>query len=141
MESSRYLLDTCILIEFVHGNRRVIDRIMRVGFDHCAVSVVSLHELYFGAYKAKTVKQEYFEQEMVRIGMLRQRFKVLPLPEDADDYGRTKEQLQRSGKPVDEFDMLIGGQALAAGLTVVTDNVRHFGRIPGLKVENWKTIE
>ena len=44
--------------------------------------------------------------------------------------------LRASGNLVDEFDMLIGGQALTAGLIVVTDNVKHFDLMPGLKVEN-----
>ena len=38
---------------------------------------------------------------------------------------------------IDEFDMLIAGQALSEGLTVVTDNVKHFNRIEGLKIANW----
>jgi len=138
MESKRYLLDTSILIEFVHGNRSVINRIMQVGFDSCCMSVVSLQELYYGAYKAKLEKQEYFEQELVRIAMLCRRFTVLPLPEEADGYGQTKVSLQKGGMLIDEFDMLIGGHALTEGLTVITDNVKHFERIPGLEVENWK---
>lgn len=138
MENKQYLLDTCILIEFVHGNRTVIDRIMQAGFNRCCISVVSLQELYYGAYKARLKKEAYFEQEMVRIEMLRRRFTVLPLPEEADGYGQTKVSLQKNSKLIDEFDMLIGGHALTEGLTVVTDNIKHFERIPGLKVENWK---
>lgn len=138
MKNKQYLLDTCILIEFVHGNRTVIDRIMQAGFDRCCISVVSLQELYYGAYKARLKKESYFEQEMVRIGMLRRRFTVLPLPEEADGYGQIKVSLQKSSNLIDEFDMLIGGHALTEGLTVVTDNEKHFKRIYGLKIENWK---
>lgn len=137
MENKEYLLDTNILIEFVHGNRAIINRIMQAGFDRCCMSVVSLQELYYGAYKAKEKKQVYFDQEMVRIGKLRERFTVLPLPEEADGYGQIKMELRKQGSLVDEFDMLIGGHALTAGLTVVTDNVKHFAPMPGVKVENW----
>lgn len=38
---------------------------------------------------------------------------------------------------IDEFDIVIAGQAISEGLTVVTDNIKHFNRIPGLKIENW----
>lgn len=137
MENKQFLLDTNILIEFVHGNRAIINRIMQAGFDRCCMSVVSLQELYYGAYKAKEKNQVYFDQEMVRIGKLRERFKVLPLPEEADGYGQIKMELRKKGSLVDEFDMLIGGHALMAGLTVVTDNVKHFDPMPGVKVENW----
>jgi len=75
---------------------------------------------------------------MVRIGMLRRRFTVLPLPEEADGYGQIKVSLQKQGKLIDEFDMLIGGHALSEGLIVVTDNVKHFERIPGIMVEDWR---
>jgi len=57
MENKQYLLDTNILIEFIHGNRSVIDRVMQAGFDRCCMSVVSLQELYYGAYKAKLDRQ------------------------------------------------------------------------------------
>lgn len=38
---------------------------------------------------------------------------------------------------IDEFDIVIAGQAISEGLTVVTDNIKHFNRIPGLKIEDW----
>ena len=137
MDNKQYLLDTNILIEFINGNPSVVEKVLRVGVDLCCMSVISLHELYFGAYYAKTKKQEYFEKEMCRIDKLLKLFSVLPLPEKADDYGQIKMKLRSDGKIADEFDMIIGGQALAAGLTVVTDNVKHFEPMPEVKVENW----
>lgn len=137
MENKQYLLDTNILIEFMDGNPSVIEHVLSTGIDHCCMSVVSLHELYFGAYYAKTKKAEYYEKEMKRINKLLERFTVIPLPERADGYGQIKMTLRSMGKPADEFDMIIGGQALAMGLIVVTDNVKHFEPMPSLKVENW----
>ena len=132
-----YLLDTNILIELIRGNKNVIDHIIREGLDSCYMSVVSLYELYYGAYKARTYKEEYFEQEMTRIGMLRQRFKVIPLSEEADNYAKTKLSLWKAGTPIDEYDIIIGSQALTYNLTVVTDNVKHFERMHNVNVVNW----
>ena len=87
----------------------------------------------------KQKKEEYFEKEMKRISKLLERFTVLPLPEKADGYGQIKMALRLAGKLADEFDMIIGGQALTTGLTVVTDNVKHFEPMPEVKVENWLT--
>jgi tRNA(fMet)-specific endonuclease VapC len=137
MKDKQYLLDTNILIEFLNGNTSVIKHILQAGIDSCCMSVVSLHELYFGAYYAKTKKEEYFEKEIKRINKLLERFEVLPLPEKADNYGQIKMALRKKGKIVDEFDMIIGGSALAAGLTIVTDNVKHFELMPNIKIENW----
>ena len=119
------------------GNPTVVERVLHVGIDHCCISVVSLHELYFGAYYAKTKRQEYFEKEMKLINKLLERFFVLPLPAKADGYAQIKMTLRSAGKLADEFDMIIGGQALTAGLTVVTDNVKHFDPMPEVKVVNW----
>jgi tRNA(fMet)-specific endonuclease VapC len=55
----------------------------------------------------------------------------------AEHYGELRAALERAGTPIGEADTRIGAIALANGLTVVTGNVRHFGRIPGLPVENW----
>ena len=87
MENKQFLLDTNILIEFMNGNPFVVERVLNAGLDNCCMSVISLHELYFGAYYAKTIKEEYFEKEMKRINKLLERFTVLPLPEKADGYG------------------------------------------------------
>lgn len=137
MENKLYLLDSNILIEFINGNPFVVEHVLNVGIDHCCMSVISLHELYFGAYYAQTKKPEYFEKEMKRINKLLERFTVLPLPEKADGYAQIKMMLRSSGKLADEFDMIIGGQALTSGLIVVTDNVKHFDPMPAVKVENW----
>lgn len=138
MTTKQYLLDTNILVEFVHGNVQIIDRIKRVGFKRCCISPISLHELYYGAYNALEKKKEYFSQEMERIARIRERFDLLPLQEEADDYAKIKVRLRNTGKIVDEFDMVIAGQAVDAGLTVVTDNVKHFENMPGAKIENWR---
>lgn len=137
MKNKQYILDTNILIEFMKGNSTVVKHILEVGTECCCMSVVSLQELYFGAYKARAKKEEYYEKELKRIDMLRKRFAVLPLPEEADGYGQIKMTLWAKGNLVDEFDMLIDGQALMAELIVVTDNVKHFERIPKLRIENW----
>jgi tRNA(fMet)-specific endonuclease VapC len=53
-------------------------------------------------------------------------------------YGRVRAQLEAGGTPIGPNDMLIAAHALSRGLTVVTDNTAEFGRVKGLKVENWR---
>ena len=104
----QYLLDTNILIEFIHKNITVTDHLRKVGTENCAISVISIEELYFGAYNAPL---RYREQELEHIIALRQRFKVLPLPEDADDFGRVKAELVKRGLIIDDFDISIAATA------------------------------
>ena len=56
---------------------------------------------------------------------------------DADVAGRVDADLRRRGRPIGDIDTLIAGQALARGWTVVTRNVRHFGRVEGLALIDW----
>jgi tRNA(fMet)-specific endonuclease VapC len=57
--------------------------------------------------------------------------------EDAKAAGRVRAALERSGNSIGPYDLLIAGQALARGLTVVTANVSEFGRVPGLELVDW----
>lgn len=138
MKNRNYLLDTCTLIEFNGGNPSVVRHVMEVGPELCCMSVISLYELYYGAYYAKEKKEEYFEREMKMIKKDLEKFTVVSLPEEAIGYAKIKNQLRKRGKLIDEFDMIIAGQALDENLVVITDNLEHFERIDGLKVENWK---
>ena len=137
MKNKQYLLDTNILIEFMCGTPSVVNKIIQIGFDKCCTSVLSMHELYYGAYNAKKRSDKCFRQEMDRIERLLTKLTVLSLETKRDVYGNIKYSLERKGQIIDEFDMMIVGHAISEGLTVVTNNLKHFDRIPDLKVENW----
>ncbi|GHU79148.1 tRNA(fMet)-specific endonuclease VapC [Bacteroidia bacterium] len=63
---------------------------------------------------------------------------ILPIISCVDVYSKEKVRLRRSGKPVnDEFDLLIGATAIKNKLILVTDNVKDFERLDGIKIENW----
>lgn len=63
---------------------------------------------------------------------------MLPLEEDADQkYGEIRAALEKAGTPIGANDNMIVAHALSRGLTLVTDNMGEFARIPGLNLENW----
>jgi tRNA(fMet)-specific endonuclease VapC len=110
---------------------------LRERFDHLAdelcISSITLGELRYGAEKsARNV-------ENVRaLGAFTARLQILPFPPAASiHFGQIRVHLERAGTPVGAYDMLIGAHARSEGLVLVTNNVREFGRIPGLQVENW----
>jgi tRNA(fMet)-specific endonuclease VapC len=95
------------------------------------VSAVVMHELYYGAFKS-----ERRDRNLALVDALR--FEVLPLDtEDARHAGEVRAMLAARGTPIGAYDILIAGQALARGLTLVTRNLREFERIPELSLENW----
>lgn len=137
IKTKQYLLDTNILIDFLNEVPSVVEHILHVGTRQCCISVISLHELYYGAYLAGEKKAEYFMREVEKINTLLEYFTVLDLKTKGEEYAHIKHALKKKGNPVDEFDMVIAGHALSEGLTVVTDNIKHFENMPDVKVENW----
>ncbi len=129
-----YLLDTNILIEFMHGNERVIEHIVNAGIPKCSISIISIYELFFGAHHAP---KKYKEQELARVEKIYSHFDVKPLPINANIYASAKQYLIENGQAIDDFDILIAATAIDSNITVVTDNEKHFNRIPNLKIENW----
>jgi len=55
----------------------------------------------------------------------------------ATHFGQLRAELYSAGKPIGPYDMIIAGHARALGLVIVTNNVKEFRRVPGLRVENW----
>ena len=74
---------------------------------------------------------------MEKINALLEYFTVLHLNTHGREYAHIKYVLRKKGMPVDEFDMLIAAHAVSEGLTIVTDNIKHFKNMPNVKVENW----
>ena len=128
------LLDTDTVIYIL--KRRPPD--VAVHFERCspeevAISVVSIAELMYGAEKSQNPVRARRAVERVA-GVLR----VLPFDESAARiYGKVRSHLEKLGTPIGALDTLIGAHALSARATLVTNNVREFERIPGLRVENW----
>jgi tRNA(fMet)-specific endonuclease VapC len=97
------------------------------------MSVITYLELVYGASKSRHV-----EANLARIERLSGLIPVLPLDARVGThYGNLRTQLERSGSRIGAHDLLIAAHALSLGLIVVTNNVREFGRVRGLRIENW----
>ena len=128
----KYLLDTNICIALLRGNRDIACRLINIGEGHCHLSVITLYELMFGAYYSKRE-----EQEVPKVKRFIDRFPIIPLRDAAETYAMLKARLRSSGTLIDEFDLMIAATALEGDYILVTDNVKHFGRIAELTMENW----
>ncbi len=97
-------------------------------------SSITLSELLFGAHRAGARSTEL----LTRIRAALPRSPLIPFDDAAaEEYGRLRAHLEAQGTPIGQADTQIAAIALANDLTVVTGNVRHFERVPGLTVENW----
>ena len=127
-----YLLDTSTCVAIFRGNREVAERMENVGKDKCFISQIVVAELLFGAYKSNCV-----EKNLKQTHAFIQEMNVLPFEECVETFAKERVALWNSGKPIEDFDLLIGCAAKAAELTIVTHNVKHFSHIKGLKIEDW----
>ncbi len=129
-----YLLDTNIC-SYVLRSRppSVKARFDEAGDGALATSTVVLAELCYGAARhpqAVAIRRE--------IADLVSRLAVLPWDEAAaEDYGVLRATLEKAGTPLGAMDMMIAAHARSAGLTLVSNDVRHFDRVEGLSVANW----
>jgi len=128
----KYLLDTNTVICLMKNQHNIRERIIEVGLSNCAVSEITIAELYVGYFKGKNQKQL---KEVENVNKL---FKVLPISPAIINYAENRAFLESNGNKIDDFDLLIGATALVNKLTIVTHNKKHFARIPNLKVEDWQ---
>jgi len=130
-----YLLDTNACSDYFTGRfPKVVARIQACSPDDLRLSVVVVAELRYGADHGARRRANH-----ARIDALVEEIEVLDFDlRAAAAYGRVRAQLEAGGTPIGPNDMLIAAHALSRGLTVVTDNVAEFGRVKGLKVQNWR---
>jgi len=130
------LLDTSVLSEILkkRPEPKVLEKLRSLPARAMATSAVCVTELRYGAarHPARAGLWERISGEVLA------RVRIIPFGElEALRAGDLLALLESRGAPIGMEDVLIGATALEAGLSVVTRNVRHFARIPGLKVESW----
>lgn len=128
-----YLLDTDTLIYNLKGNDSIKRNLELHLEDPIKISVITLMELYFGAYKSEKVAGN-----LAKIRRIENSFEIVSTGKESGQiFGMLKASLKKSGAPLDDFDLLIASCAMTHNLTLVTNNTKHFSRIDGLKLTNW----
>ncbi len=131
----RYLLDTCVLSDFARGDANTLDRVKATPPEQISVSSITVMEVEFGLALDASRARRLAPVMHALFGAM------TVLAYDADDARATaalRAALQRKGRPIGAYDALIAGCALARGLVLVTSNEREFGRVGGLRIENWR---
>ncbi|MCM2340866.1 type II toxin-antitoxin system VapC family toxin [Rhodoferax sp.] len=133
----KYLLDTNIVSYFLRdASPALSQRILDSTPDTLAISIISAGELRYGLCQLPHSKRA--AELAHHLNALLTAISVLPLPADAaQHYGNTRAQLEAAGTPIGGNDLWIAAHALSQNMTLVSNNIREFGRVPALKVENW----
>lgn len=132
MKHQGYLLDTNICISMLKNKYEVREAILRIKPQNCFVSEITLAELYFGASNSNNK-----DARLKDVAFVINHFRIIEISETLPLYGDLKAELRKKGTPIDDFDLLIGSAAIANNLVMVTDNIKHLSKLPGIVVENW----
>lgn len=127
------LLDTNICIYLINKRPvKVLERFRHFGLGELGMSSIVASELAFGIEKTKSVKNR------TALELFLAPFEICPFDQQCIwHYGKLRSTLEEVGKPIGPMDMLIAAHALALDSPLVTNNVKEFGRVPGLRVLNW----
>jgi len=128
----RYLLDTDTISFILRGEGRVEEHFRRLRPSDVCTSSIVVGEIELGLARRANRKLRRLSDRL---------FDILTVEsydrEAALRYGKVAASLLDSGTPIGVEDTMVAAHTLALGLTLVTHNVRHFERVPGLRVEDW----
>ena len=130
-----YLLDTCVVSDFVKGDKKTLFKIKTTNPDDLYLSSISYMEIEYGLQK-KTKKAESIRA--VIHDFLSAIHHLNFGNEEAKSAALIREDLAKKGMPIGPYDLLIAGVAMHHRLKLVTSNVSEFQRVDGLIVENWR---
>ncbi|GHB48039.1 type II toxin-antitoxin system VapC family toxin [Mongoliitalea lutea] len=128
----RYLLDTNICIYFLKGRFNLVEKFEQIGFENLYISEITLAELKFGAEKS-----EFPTKNREIINEFSNRIKLIPIFKAIDIFAKEKARLRKTGRVVDDFDLLIGSSAIVNNMVLITNNEKHFIDLEGIALENW----
>jgi len=132
MSTKAYLLDTDSFSYLISGRYPKIRQHVTVHQKSVFLSSITLAEALYGAKKKDSPKL------LSLITLFRELFPVKTWDVTAaESYAEIRVTLEKAGHPIGNMDMMIAAVALANGLTLVTNNERHFRKVHGLQIENW----
>lgn len=131
----KYLLDTCVVSDFVKGDPSTLNHIKKTSPNHIAISSITLMEIEYGlalnknkAAQLRSVIHDFLAPITI----------LNFTSDDAAQAALLRALLKQQGNPIGAYDILLAGTALNHKLTFVSSNTNEFDRINGLKLENWR---
>lgn len=129
----KYLLDTDTIIYFLKGRRKIKNKIEESALVQLHTSVINCAELLYGAHHS-----DYPSYNLKIVNALISNINIIELNLPATKiFGQLKAKLKKSGQLIADMDLLIASIAIAGNYVLISNNIKHFVRIPKLKIENW----
>ena len=130
------MLDTNICIYIIKNKpQSVKQKFQEFSIGELSISTITVSELMYGAFKS-----QFIEKNLKAIKNFLMPFEIVDYDYMASvEYGKIRADLERKGTVIGNMDMQIAGHALALDLILVTNNIKEFERVLGLKLDNWVT--
>ena len=129
----KFMLDTDIVIDTIKNRPASARKAFLQHDGQMCISSITWGELVYGAERSSQPARN-----LADIEGLAARLETAPFDfKAATHFGQVRAELYAQGTPIGPYDMMIAGHARALGLVLVTNNLREFRRVPGLRVENW----
>ena len=109
----------------------MLEKFEKAETTNCFISEITLAELKFGVANSEQPEKNQKNLDYFLTGVT-----IIPIFHTLDLYAKEKARLRKSGKPIDDFDLLIGTTAVTHNLIMVTNNTNHFDRIKGIQLED-----
>lgn len=134
MSAVQYLLDTNAVVEIMRQPLCLVARrlVESGGVSYCAISDITLYELYAGAYASQNV-----QKNVEAVDRLTQWLHVIPSAQAYKDAARQKASLRSHGQLIEDVDILIGSTAVVTGRVLVSANGKRLSRLKGIQVADW----
>ena len=129
-----YMLDTDICSYVIRERPlQVFEHFKQVEMEQICISVITYAELMYGVERSssKKINQAVIDDFIKHLN-------IVPWDEEAaKHYGNIRAYLQADGQIIGSMDLMIAAHARSRGMTLVTNNDKHFNRVPKLTIENW----
>lgn len=130
-----YLIDTDIIIFALRKDKSVLIKFEENKNIPISISMITYAELIFGAKRSQNE-----QQNMIKVRHIRELYPIEDLNEGVMEvFADIKAKMFNNGIRIEDMDLLIAATAIYNDLTLVTNNVKHFEKIPYLKLDNWKS--
>ena len=130
-----YLIDTDIIIFALRKDKSVLIKFEENKNIPISISMITYAELIFGAKRSQNE-----QQNMIKVRHIRELYPIEDLNEGVMEvFADIKAKMFNNGIRIEDMDLLIAATAIYNDLTLVTNNVKHFEKIPYLKLETWKS--
>ncbi len=127
------IIDSDILIYFLKGEKRVVQELLKIAPNELYTTRINYTELLYGAYNSSKV-----EENLNRFRNFLGEFTILEFDEKSSEiFSKTKAKLKKDGNIIADMDLMIASIAIANNHELVTNNQKHFKRIPQLKLIDW----